>query len=70
MAEPHPFRKVKKRLESNGWHLSRIRGSHHVFKHERLPTVSIPVHRNQVKAFYVEEIEKIIREAEAAEDQG
>ena len=69
MAPSTPFRTIKKLLESNGWYLNRVRGSHHIFKHERLPTVSIPVHKNQVKAFYVKEIEKLIREAEA-QDEG
>jgi len=69
MAPSIPYRNVKKLLVGHGWYLDRIRGSHHVFKHERYPTVSIPVHKNQVKAFYVKEIEKLIREAEA-QDEG
>lgn len=35
-------------LESNGWALARIRGSHHIMVKEGNPArISIPVHTNQ-----------------------
>ena len=64
---------VRKLLEQHGWHLDRVNGSHHFFKHPTLPSVSIPVHRGKVKHIYVHQIEKAIKEARQAneaEDQG
>lgn len=35
-------------LESNGWTLARIKGSHHIFiKEGRIERISIPIHGNQ-----------------------
>ena len=32
-------------IEENGWRLSRIKGSHHIYKHpERKEHISIPIH--------------------------
>ncbi len=54
------FPEVVKLLESAGYHLARVSGSHHVFAKEGVPPVSIPVHRGKVKYHYVREIKKII----------
>lgn len=37
-------REIKKRLESEGWRLTRIRGSHHVFRHELSKEVIVLPH--------------------------
>ncbi len=59
MATPESFTKVRRLLESQGWTLARISGSHHIFtKPGELP-ISIPVHRGKVKTVYVRKIEKI-----------
>jgi predicted RNA binding protein YcfA (HicA-like mRNA interferase family) len=35
-------------LEHNGWHLMRIKGSHHVYGREGVPArISIPIHGNK-----------------------
>ena len=54
------YAEVLRLVESYGWVLIRIRGSHHVF---RLPDGTIfvvPVHRGKVKYAYVREIKKLI----------
>lgn len=39
---------IIKILEQNGWVLDRIRGSHHVYKNDKLSlSVPIPVHGNR-----------------------
>jgi len=58
------FADVRKKLESHGWQLSRIKGSHHVFTGENRPLVTISVHRGKVKHAYVKLIEKAIKEIE------
>ena len=61
MAKPESFTKVRRLLESQGWTLARISGSHHIFtKPGELP-ISIPVHRGKVKAVYARKVEKICR---------
>jgi predicted RNA binding protein YcfA (HicA-like mRNA interferase family) len=49
-----PYRRVSGKrligiLESFGWYVHRIRGSHHVMRHDHLPrvTLSVSVHGNQ-----------------------
>ncbi len=69
MASEARFAKVRKLLESNGWALTRINGSHHIFtKPERAP-ISIPVHAGKVKAFYVRKAEEIIGQERNREDE-
>ncbi len=64
MPNESKFSGVRGLLESNGWTLARISGSHHIFtKPGRLP-ISIPVHHGKVKATYVRKVERIIREDE------
>ena len=53
---------VKKLLESNGWQLDRIRGSHHIFARPGKRNIIIPVHAKTVKYVYVRQIQKIIEE--------
>jgi predicted RNA binding protein YcfA (HicA-like mRNA interferase family) len=36
--------KVVKALESDGYKVVRINGSHHIMKHPSRPTVTVPVH--------------------------
>lgn len=61
MAKDRSFPPLRKLLESHGWTLKRICGSHHIFtKPGQLP-ISIPVHRGKVKAVYVRKVEKICR---------
>ena len=62
MASEVRFPAIRARLESAGWKLKRISGSHHVFvKPGKLP-VSIPVHRNKVKAVYARKVQQILEE--------
>ena len=58
------FALISSRLENHGWELIRIKGSHHVFKGEGRPLISIPVHKGRVKAVYVRQVEAAIREIE------
>jgi predicted RNA binding protein YcfA (HicA-like mRNA interferase family) len=62
MASETRFAELRRLLESHGWELTRISGSHHVFtKPGKLP-ISIPVHRGKVKKVYVKKVQKIIEE--------
>jgi predicted RNA binding protein YcfA (HicA-like mRNA interferase family) len=54
------FAELRRLVESYGWVLVRINGSHHIF---RLPDGTIfvvPVHRGKVKYAYVREIKKLL----------
>ena len=53
------FSEVRKALESKGYRLDRIRGSHHVFEKPGLPPVIIPVHQGKVKYAYVHKVQKL-----------
>lgn len=64
MPSPIRYTKVRKLLESAGWRLVRVHGSHHIFERIAGPLVSIPVHNGEVKAFYVRRIQKIIEGGE------
>ena len=46
-------------LEEKGYALARIRGSHHVFTKPGALPIVIPVHKNKVKRYYVQEIENV-----------
>jgi predicted RNA binding protein YcfA (HicA-like mRNA interferase family) len=66
MASEVRFPTLRARLESAGWRLKRISGSHHVFvKPGRLP-ISIPVHGNKVKAVYARKVQQILEEEKEA----
>jgi predicted RNA binding protein YcfA (HicA-like mRNA interferase family) len=53
------FAVVRKMLESSGWTLKRIKGSHHTFTKPGERPVIIPVHHNKVKPAYVREVKEI-----------
>ena len=54
------FSEVRRLLESTGWMLIRVSGSHHIFKKPDVPEVmSVPVHGGRVKPLYVKKIEKL-----------
>lgn len=59
MAKQEKFSIVKKKLESKGFELARIKGSHHVFTKKGCLPISIPVHNGTVKPYYVRQIEKL-----------
>lgn len=65
MPSPVRFSVVRNMLESVGYMLTRIHGSHHIFTKAGRPLVSIPVHNNQVKPVYVRQVKKIVTEENA-----
>jgi predicted RNA binding protein YcfA (HicA-like mRNA interferase family) len=41
-------KQLVKVLEGQGWHVKRIRGSHHILRHPSIPdAIPVPVHGNQ-----------------------
>lgn len=60
MPSPVRFGQLRSFVESHGWKLVRVSGSHHIFKKPDGTSYSVPVHKNLVKPFYVREIKKII----------
>jgi predicted RNA binding protein YcfA (HicA-like mRNA interferase family) len=60
------FAIVRDMLESCGWMLTRVKGSHHTFTKRGQRPVVIPVHRNRVKPVYVQEVKKICSEEKEA----
>lgn len=61
MPSEERFAVVRKMLESCGWTLARIKGSHHTFTKKGERPVSIPVHQSKVKPVYVQEVKRICR---------
>jgi predicted RNA binding protein YcfA (HicA-like mRNA interferase family) len=59
MSAEKRFSEVRRQLESAGWVLARISGSHHVFTKPGQSPISIPVHGNKVKPVYVRKIKHI-----------
>lgn len=59
------FAVVRKLLESHGWTLARVKGSHHTFTKAGERPVIIPVHHGRVKPVYVQEVNKICTVEEA-----
>jgi predicted RNA binding protein YcfA (HicA-like mRNA interferase family) len=53
---------VLRLVESHGWKLIRIRGSHHVFQMPNGRSYGVPVHKNKVKYVYFREIKKLLEE--------
>ncbi len=46
--KPITGKELAKLLEQNGWILSRINGSHHIYTNEnRIERISIPIHGNK-----------------------
>ena len=59
MPSPVRFSEVKRLLESQGWTLSRISASHHIFtKPGETQHFSISVHKGMVKYGYLRDIKK------------
>lgn len=56
------FNTVRKMLESAGYELNRIRGSHHYFTKPGRTPISVPVHKGKVKPFYVRQVKQIVEE--------
>lgn len=52
------FAEVQRLLESYGYRLKRISGSHHVFDKPGESPIPIPVHHGRVKHVYVRQIKK------------
>jgi len=46
------FAELRKLLESHGWTLDRVKGSHHIFVRPGAHNVVLPVHRGKCKAVY------------------
>lgn len=61
MASEERFAVVRKLMESRGWALDRVRGSHHVFVKSGMSNIIIPVHNGKVKPAYVRQIKKILK---------
>jgi predicted RNA binding protein YcfA (HicA-like mRNA interferase family) len=64
MAQKERFAPLRKLLESNGWTLARINGSHHFFKKAGKTSLSIPVHGGKVKPRYARQIREAVEEGE------
>ena len=58
MPSPIRFAELRKLLESKGYRLDRVSGSHHVFVKAGVPHLSIPVHKGKVKYGYYRIAEK------------
>lgn len=61
MPSPRRYADVLRQLQNNGWSLSRINGSHHMFEKPGEPLLSIPVHNQKVKPCYGKKIDKASR---------
>lgn len=55
------FSDIRRLLESHGWTLERVRGSHHVFSKPGEGSFPVPVHNGKVKAVYGKKLEKILQ---------
>jgi len=69
MGSEKRFAEIRKQLESHGYQLVRISGSHHLFERPGSPLLSIPVHRGKVKPYYVRQIDKICESQEEHDDE-
>lgn len=58
MPSPVRFAVVKKLLESKGYKLVRVAGSHHIFEKAGVRPQIVPVHHNQVKHGYYRNAQK------------
>ena len=56
------FAELKKQLESHGWSLNRVRGSHHYFTGPGRQPISIPVHKGKVKNVYRKQVQQAIND--------
>lgn len=53
---------VTKLLESQGWTLDRVTGSHHIFGREQSPPIVVAAHGNSVKKGYLRQIRETLLE--------
>lgn len=60
MPAEQKFAPLRTALEQHGWTLVRISGSHHIFRKEGWPILSIPVHGGRVKGVYVRKIQRAL----------
>lgn len=58
MPSPVRFAEVRKLLESKGYLLTDISGSHHVFRKAGVRPLSVPVHHGMVKYVYFKKAQK------------
>lgn len=57
-------KELLRRLAEQGWKLDRIKGSHHVFRHERAQRpIVVPLHGNDIPEIWAREILKQARRA-------
>jgi predicted RNA binding protein YcfA (HicA-like mRNA interferase family) len=54
------FSEIQRLLESHGYRLRRISGSHHIFDKPGERPVTIPVHHGRVKHVYLRQIRKAL----------
>jgi predicted RNA binding protein YcfA (HicA-like mRNA interferase family) len=54
------FTEVRGVLEDNGYSLERTKGSHHIFTKKESTTITVPVHKNNVKIDYLKLIAKAL----------
>lgn len=64
MPSPVRYAVVRAMLESHGWSLDRVRGSHFIFSKPGEASTVVPVHRGQVKYGYFRKVKKLVGEAE------
>lgn len=55
------FHEIKTILEGIGYRLTRITGSHHIFKHGIEKIMILPVHENKIKTVYLRSIILILK---------
>lgn len=55
------FKKIDKKLRSNGWYQVRTKGSHHMYKHENFSAcISVPNHGNEsISTGVIKSLERI-----------
>lgn len=58
------FAVLRRLLESKGWSLARVSGSHHIFEKDgEAQHLSIPVHRGKVKHVYARKVHQILEDS-------
>lgn len=55
------FKKIDKKLRANGWYLVRIKGSHHMYKHEGMSAcISVPDHgKESISTGVIKSLERL-----------
>ena len=59
MPSPVRFAVIRSMLETHGWVLVRIKGSHHSFRKMAMGTYTVPVHNGQVAHVYYKKARKL-----------